>query len=71
MTTAERLFDEAMALPPGERKELAESLLRSLPEAVAAWEAELRRRMEDIDSGRDDTVPWDEALERIFEKSAR
>lgn len=71
MTTAERLFDEALELPPGERRDLAEKLLHSLPEAMVAWEAELQKRMDDIDSGRAPAIPWDEALERIFNPPAR
>ncbi len=71
MTTAQQLYDEAMALPPAERRELAESILQSLPDTMAAWEAELQRRMEDIDSGRSPAVPWDEALQRIFSAAPR
>lgn len=54
-----------MALPPEDRQRLAERLLSSLPGAEE-FEAELRRRMDEIDSGRVAAIPWDEGLARIL-----
>ena len=71
MTTAQRLYEEALELPDTERRQLAEDLLRSLPDALAAWEAELERRVEEADSDPGQLVPWDEALGRIFDRSTR
>ncbi|MGH2609824.1 MAG: addiction module protein [Tepidiformaceae bacterium] len=69
MTTAEKLYDEAMALPDPERRELAEKLLRSLPDGITTWESELQRRMDEADADPSALVPWDEALDRIFGRS--
>jgi len=51
------LLKKAMTLPIEERAELANSLLDSLDDATdssveAAWEAEILRRMEEVDSGK-------------------
>jgi putative addiction module component (TIGR02574 family) len=55
--------------------ELAGSLLESLdgaaedPAAVEdAWNEEIRRRIEDLDSGKAQTVPWEEVRQRISSK---
>jgi len=55
--TAQRLFDEAKALTPAERVELAERLLESTegdsdPSVAAAWAAEIERRDRELDEGR-------------------
>jgi putative addiction module component (TIGR02574 family) len=72
---AEELLDRALQLPADARAELAGRLLRSLDEeqedfasAVeydAAWSEELRRRIEQIDDGTVEAIPWDEARRRI------
>jgi len=51
------LLKKAMTLPIEERAELANSLLDSLDNAAdssveAAWEAEILRRMAEVDSGK-------------------
>jgi putative addiction module component (TIGR02574 family) len=63
---ATELLKRALALPEEERAELAGSLLESLdgppedPEAVeAAWNEEIARRIEDLDSGKVKTVSLD------------
>ena len=60
---ATELLQRALALTAEERAELAGSLLESLdgahddPEAVeAAWNEEIARRIEDLDSGKVKTV---------------
>ncbi len=54
---ADELLKKALTLPVAERAELAGSLIESLDEAgdesvKAAWDEEIARRMEDLDSGR-------------------
>lgn len=66
-----RLLEEALKLPAEARAALAGSLLDSLDETVdqdaeQAWEAEIARRIEDLDSGRVKAVPWSEARRRIL-----
>jgi putative addiction module component (TIGR02574 family) len=72
---ATELLKRALALSEDERAELAGSLLESLdgapedPAAVeAAWNEEIARRIEDLDSGKAKTVPWGEVRERISSK---
>ena len=72
---ATELLKRAMALTAEERAELAGSLLESLddghdaPEAVAAaWNEEIARRIEDLDSGKTKTVAWEDVRQRISSK---
>lgn len=63
------LFKKALALPDHERAELAGSLLDSLDTSVdenadAAWQAEIARRLDDVQSGRVKTIPWSEVREK-------
>lgn len=71
---ADELLKKAMALPPQERGALAASLFDSLEEgseldldAEAAWQQEVARRMEEIDSGKVEPVPWLEVKRRARE----
>jgi putative addiction module component (TIGR02574 family) len=53
---AEKLREELLQLPSQDRAELAYCLIRSLddkddPEIQAAWEAELDRRWQEMESG--------------------
>jgi len=58
------LLKRALALPVDERAALANTLLDSLEtvgESVQdAWDKEVARRMEDLESGKAVTVPWEE-----------
>jgi len=65
------LLKEALQLPADTRAALAGSLLDSLDQEVdedaeTAWQLEINRRIEDLDSGKVKTVPWSEARRRIF-----
>lgn len=67
---AQRLLQEALALPTQERAELAESLLESLDnegvEGVeAAWTIEVDRRLTDARSGVSTSSGFDEVLDRL------
>lgn len=60
-----------MQLPESERRVLALWLLESVgdeaPEEIErAWVAEARRRLDEIQAGRAEAVPWEEARGRIF-----
>lgn len=67
---ADKLFEDAQALPDEERAILALQLLDSVgepePEIERTWRDEVRRRIEDIDAGRATLTPWAEARRRIF-----
>ena len=64
------LLKKALTLPVAERAELAGSLIESLDEAghesvIAAWDEEIARRMEDLDSGKVKPVSLEEARRRL------
>lgn len=64
------LLKKALALPAEARAALAGSLLDSLEEAVdehaeEEWNAEIARRIADLDSGKVKPIPWAEARRQI------
>ena len=55
----------ALELSSEERAQLAQRLLSSLardPEVEAAWDAEIRRRVAELESGAMDTIPAEEVF---------
>ncbi len=66
------LLKKAMALPPKARAELAGSLLESLDDepadegVEAAWSEEIKRRIEEIDSGKVEMIPYEEVRRRLL-----
>jgi putative addiction module component (TIGR02574 family) len=61
---ASELLQKALSFSEEERAELAGSLIESLDATVdeaaeAAWNQEIARRIEDLDSGRAKTIPWE------------
>jgi len=82
--TIESLLEQAKALPDAEREELARLLYDTLPplpempvvwasedEAEAAWQEELKRRLDDVANGTADCVPWNQALAEMREALRR
>lgn len=71
MTKAARaVLADALRLREEERAELAAEVLASLdgptdPDAEAAWENEIRRRIDAIDAGTMELEPWDAVKQRI------
>ena len=71
MSKAARLiFADALRLEPEARAELASELLASLDgpsdaDAEAAWDAEITRRVEAIESGTIQLEPWTDVKRRI------
>jgi putative addiction module component (TIGR02574 family) len=66
-----RLLEDALKLPPEARAALAGSLLDSLEEGIDAeaeseWEAEIARRVQQLDSGVVSPIPWSEARKAIL-----
>ena len=63
------LLEAALALPEAERAELAERLAESVRPVSGrlhpAWESELRRRADELDSGTVRGVPFAEAIQTI------
>ena len=67
---AQLVFADALRLEPETRAELAAELLASLdgptdPDAEMAWDAEIARRVEAIESGTIRLEPWTEVKRRI------
>jgi putative addiction module component (TIGR02574 family) len=68
---ASELLKKALALPPEARAALAGSLLESLDDepgdegVEAAWSEEIKRRVEEIDSGKVQMIPYEEVRRRL------
>jgi putative addiction module component (TIGR02574 family) len=65
----EELLKKALSLAPEARADLASSLIDSLDPTVdedveAAWQQEIARRVEELESGRVKTIPWTEVRRR-------
>src|SRR5260370_7174231 len=70
---ASELLQKALSLSEEERAELAGSLIESLDATVdeaadAAWNQEIARRIEDLDSANATTIPCKEVRSRISAK---
>ena len=70
---AQRLLDEARQLPPAEREWLAECLLiddesASAAEVESAWDAEIKRRLDEIDSGAVKMIPGERVIAEMEAK---
>ena len=64
---AQRLLDQVRQLPPEEREWLVESVLiedegLSAAEVESAWDEEIKRRLDEIDSGAVKMIPHEEFL---------
>ena len=66
------LIEAALKLSPEARGALASQLIDSLqddvvdPDAEVAWEAEISRRLEELNSGLVRTIPWLDARQQIL-----
>ncbi len=66
---ARDLLQKALALPESERAELAGNLLSSLDTTVdqdvdAAWQQEVAHRLDEVQSGKVKTIPWEEVQQK-------
>jgi putative addiction module component (TIGR02574 family) len=64
------LLKKALTLPAEARAALASSLLESLDDSVdrtakEEWNAEIARRLQELDSGKVKPVPWEAARRQI------
>lgn len=67
---ANTLYEAALRLTDAERAELAARLMESIDPAVEeswdeAWNAEIAKRIEELDSGKTKSIPWAEARRMI------
>ncbi len=68
--TAERIARDALRLPVATRANLAARLIESLDEGTddgveAAWDVEIARRIEELDGGTVEPIPWETARQVI------
>ena len=64
------VFRDALALPAEARAALVDSLIGSLDSSVddgaeEAWRGEIHRRLQEIDSGAVQLIPWRDARRRL------
>lgn len=69
--TAENLLRKALSLDEKDRASIAGALIESLhgePETGVeeAWEAEIERRVADLDARSVETIPWSAVRDRLF-----
>ena len=67
-----KVSEEALALVPTERADLAATLLDSLDEqedqdVEEAWAREIERRILEVESGSVKTIPWSEVRRRLMQ----
>lgn len=71
--TFDQLEQEALSLPDAQRATLAQHLWETLemepePEITEAWKVEVRRRLEELDSGKVQPIPGEEVMRRLRER---
>lgn len=69
--TSSEVLEHALALDERDGASVAGALIGSLetrhdPGAEQAWDAEIRRRIEELDSGAAKTIPWSEVRRQLF-----
>lgn len=67
--TPEKLLAAALRLKPRQRAAMADRLVESLPpdpQVEAAWEVEIKKRIDEIESGAVKAIPWSIARRQIF-----
>lgn len=72
----DRLRSEALNLPRAERAELACDLVQSLdgpadPDAAKAWDAEIQRRLDQVEAGDTQIIDRAEFARRLRERITR
>ena len=69
---ASTILKKALALPSEARAAIADSLLESLDQSPSdesieeEWSHEVKRRIEDIDSGKVQLIPYEEVRRRLL-----
>jgi putative addiction module component (TIGR02574 family) len=72
MTVVDQLFAKALELEPEDRMELAERLMETCDAPDPGWwdsvKDEVRQRLDDIDSGRVQTLTHEQVRKRMYER---
>jgi putative addiction module component (TIGR02574 family) len=71
-----KLLERALSLSVEEQEALADSLISNLggkvdEDVVAAWDAEITKRIQELDSGKAKTIPWEQVRKRNLAKLPR
>lgn len=66
----EKIVGRALQAPPKDRAVIAERLISSLDAATdldveIAWQEEIRKRVEEVNKGDIDCIPWEVVRERL------
>ena len=69
-TNSNQILRQALSLSEGDRAALAASLFQSLEteidnDAGEHWDAEIRRRLDEIDNGSVELIPWAKVKEEL------
>jgi len=69
--TAESLLSQVLTLDEKDRASVAGALIESLhgevdPNVQEAWDVEIRRRVEELESGSVQPIPWSDVRQRLF-----
>ena len=70
-TAAEELLAQALKLAPEDREILAVQLMGSLEQPPCYdvdWDAEIKRRIEEADSGIVPGIPWETVRDELYER---
>ena len=70
MIEPKQILEQALTLSEDQRAAIAASLLQSLdaeidPESETHWDAEIKRRLDEIDNGTVELIPWSEIRSKI------
>lgn len=73
---AENVLQSALNLPIGERAEIAATLIASLDptsdaDVNSAWAIEIRERLDSIDRGEVELIPWDQVIQSMRDRLDR
>jgi putative addiction module component (TIGR02574 family) len=71
-----KLLERALALSVEEQEALADSLISNLggkvdEGVIAAWDAEIAKRVQELDAGTVKTIPWEQVRKRNLAKLPR
>jgi putative addiction module component (TIGR02574 family) len=68
---AQKLLEAALELPEDERADVVGALVESLgptdPDHEGAWSEEIKRRIQEVESGKVKTIPWEQVDRGIRE----
>ena len=69
MRQPKEIVEGALKLAPEQRAEIINDLWASLDASLGdAWEAEIQRRVQDVDAGRVKTIPAEEVFSRLDQR---